>query len=76
MPTTLTVSHPCAAGFVSAAAGGGAASATPCLVFAAGQAMADLVVVAVGPDGSVLPSNGSAGATGLIADVTGYTTSG
>jgi len=73
---TLTVTHPSAAGFVSAAAGGGPASTTPAVVFAAGQTTANLVIVPVGPDGSVLLSNASAGPTQLIADVTGYITSG
>jgi hypothetical protein len=68
----LTVTNPKAGGFVTAYPSGGSRPNTSSLNFSAGQTVANLAVVPVGPDGTVELYNGSGGTIALVADVSGY----
>lgn len=69
---TVTVTSPQRSGYVTAFADRTSRPGTSNVNFAANQTIADLVVARVGTDGKVDLYNGSAGATQLIADVSGY----
>ncbi|GAB3557168.1 hypothetical protein GCM10027405_01440 [Arthrobacter alkaliphilus] len=68
----LTVTRPGSFGFVSALAPGTSSPNTSNVNFGMGQTVANSVTVPVGADGKVTLFNRSAGATDLIADVSGY----
>jgi hypothetical protein len=72
----LTAVAPRSAGHVTAYPSGSARPTASNLNFAAGQVVANLVVVKVGGDGRVALHNGSAGAAHLLADVAGYVVAG
>jgi hypothetical protein len=69
---TVTVVGPRAAGFLSVFGHGLPRPATSNLNFAAGQNVANLVVVAPGADGKVEVFNGSSAGANLLVDITGY----
>ena len=73
---TVTVTKPTAGGFIRAYPDGVQPGSTSSLNFAAGQTVANTVVVKVGIDGKVALYNGGAGSLQIIADVTGYILSG
>jgi hypothetical protein len=68
----MTVTEASSFGFVSAYASGSPQPNASNLNYAAGQTVANLVTVPVGPDGKVALFNRSAGTAQLIADVSGY----
>jgi hypothetical protein len=70
----LTVTGPKAGGYLTAYPSGTPRPSTSSLNFSAGQTVADLAVVPVGPDGTIELYNGSGGTAALIADVSGYFT--
>jgi hypothetical protein len=65
----VTVTGPTATSFVSVTPSGGSGTST--LNFVRGQTVPNLVVVPVGPDGSIRLYN-AAGSTHLIGDITGW----
>ena len=73
---TLTVTDAESGGFLTVYPEGDSLPPTSNLNFAAGATVATLVVVPVGPDGSIRVHNGSPGAVQVIVDVTGYYLSG
>lgn len=72
----LTVAGANSFGFVSAYASGTTRPNASNLNFSAGQIVPNLVTVPVGADGKVTLFNRSAGATQLLADISGYYLSG
>ena len=68
----LTVTQPTAGGYITAYPSGGSRPTTSSVNFTAGQTVANMAVVPVGPDGTIELYNGSAGTTALVADVSGY----
>ncbi|MFD7630680.1 hypothetical protein ACFV7Q_32450 [Streptomyces sp. NPDC059851] len=70
----LTATNTTAAGHVTAYAAGTEQPTTSNVNFAAGQSVPNMAIVPVSEDGYVELANRSAGATDLIADVTGYFT--
>src|ERR1700722_3719171 len=72
----VTVTAPTRLGFITAYADGTTMPVASNLNFVAGQTVANLVIAPVGGDGKVDLFNGSTGTTQLIADVSGYYTSG
>ena len=68
----VTVTQPTRAGWVSVFPDGTSRPATSNVNFAAGATVANLVVAAVGSDGSVDLYNGSGGTIQLIADISGW----
>jgi hypothetical protein len=69
---TVTVASPRTAGFLSIFGHGLPRPATSNLNFAAGQNVANLVIVAPGADGKVEVFNGSSAGTNILVDITGY----
>ena len=67
----VTAVTPTASGFLTAFPSGGAIPATSNLNFTAGQTVANLVIVPIGPDGQVGFYN-LAGSTDLVVDLEGY----
>ena len=72
----MTVTQPSSEGHISAAAAGGTANDASNLSFAAGQTVANLVMVKVGANGHVTLANSSTGTTHVVADVAGYVVAG
>ncbi|MBT2479701.1 PKD domain-containing protein [Streptomyces sp. ISL-94] len=68
----VTVTNPRAAGHLTVFPGGQAASTTSNLNFAAGQTVANSVIVPIGADGRIDVRNGSWAGTDVIVDVVGY----
>lgn len=72
----VTVVDPMAGGFVTAYPGGTAAPGASNLNFVAGQTVANLVVVKVGPGGTVRLRNGANAPVHLVADIQAYVIAG
>lgn len=72
----ITVTAPTAAGVLAAYPEGSAAPASSNLNWSAGETIANQVIVPVGADGEVDLVNHSNGTTQVVADVSGYYTSG
>lgn len=70
----LTVTAPTAVGTVTAYPDGITEPGTQNVSFVAGQTVATLAIVQLGPDGSVDLTNNSTGTTQFVADVAGYFT--
>lgn len=70
----VTVTAPTAGGYLAVYPGATAQPQASNLNFSAGETVPNLVIVPVGKDGTVSLTNGSAGTTALIADVSGYYT--
>ncbi|MER7467216.1 hypothetical protein [Streptomyces sp. NPDC097981] len=68
----LTVANPQEAGHLTAYPSGQAAPSTSSVNFAAGQTVANSVIVPVGPDGKITIRNGSWSAADVVTDVVGY----
>ena len=68
----VTVTGPTANGFLTAYPDGASLPNASNVIFAAGQTIPNLVLVAVGPDGKVDFHNSSAGTVQVIADLAGY----
>jgi hypothetical protein len=68
----LTVTGPTRSGYLTAYPDGGSRPVVSNLNFSSGQTVADLAVVPVGADGSILLYNGSIGTVQMIADLAGY----
>jgi hypothetical protein len=68
----VAVTQPAAPGFLQVWPGGAVAPDTSNLNFTSGQTVPNLVIVPVGPDGTVQFHNGSAGTVEVISDVVGY----
>ncbi|MFF3863801.1 hypothetical protein [Streptomyces sp. NPDC002209] len=68
----LTATNPRAAGHLTAYPSGQAAPATSSVNFAAGQTVANSVIVPIGPDGKITIRNGSWDRADVVADVVGY----
>ena len=68
----LTATTPTQGGLVTAWASGSAQPGVTDLSFRAGQTVAALALVALGPDGHVRIANRSTGTTQVLADVQGY----
>jgi len=73
---TVTVVNPQAGGYVTAWPSGQQRTSTSSLNFVAGQAIPNIVIVPVGPNGVIQLFNGSAGSVDLVVDVAGYIRSG
>ena len=70
--TTVTVTQPKAAGFITASAAGIPRPATSTINFDPGQTVSNMAILPLGSNGAVTLFNGSAGSTSLILDVTAY----
>ncbi|WUB00459.1 hypothetical protein OG974_30960 (plasmid) [Streptomyces sp. NBC_00597] len=68
----VTVTDPKGAGHLTAFPSGQQAPSTSSVNFAAGQTVANAVIVPVGPDGKINIRNGAWSPTDVIVDVTGY----
>ena len=68
----LTVTGSNRSGYLTAYPAGGSRPVVSNLNFSSGQTVADLAVVPVGADGSILLYNGSIGTVQMIADLAGY----
>jgi hypothetical protein len=68
----VTAANPTAAGFATVYPAGQAMPNASNLNFVAGQAVPNMVVVAVGPGGKVSLANNSPGTLDLVADLSGY----
>ena len=73
---TVTAAGSTAPGYLTVYPSGAARPGTSNVNFGRGQNVANTVTVPVGADGKIAVYNGSAGATDLIVDVTGYYTAG
>ena len=69
---TVAAVNPRAAGYVTAWASRSARPNTSTINFVAGQTVANLAYVPIGPDGSIQLANSSRGSVDLLADVAGY----
>ncbi|WP_162688458.1 MULTISPECIES: PKD domain-containing protein [unclassified Streptomyces] len=68
----LTVTNPKEAGHLTVYPGGQQAPSTSSVNFAAGQTVANSVIVPVGPDGKIVVRNGSWQPADVVIDVVGY----
>jgi hypothetical protein len=68
----LTVTESKSIGYLTAFASGTSTPNASNLSYQRGQAVANLAVVPVGPDGKVKITNTSSGSVQIIADVAGY----
>ncbi|MFF1340349.1 hypothetical protein ACFVYT_20955 [Streptomyces sp. NPDC058290] len=68
----VTVTDPKSSGHLTVFPGGQQAPSTSSVNFAAGQTVANAVIVPVGPDGRINVRNGAWSPTDVIVDVTGY----
>lgn len=68
----VTVTNPTQPGFITAYPDGAPAPTASNVNFAKGETIPNLVVVQVGPDGTVDLKNSSKGSVNLVADVVGY----
>ncbi len=72
----VTVTQPTAAGYLTVYPDGVSRPTTSNLNYSAGQTIPNLVIAPVGADGIIDLSNGSGGTVQIVADVSGYFTSG
>ena len=72
----VTVTRPTAGGYITVYPGGSNRPAVSNLNFSAGETVPNLVIVPVGSDGTVTLANESGGTVHLVADVSGYYTTG
>ncbi|MER6777416.1 MULTISPECIES: hypothetical protein [unclassified Streptomyces] len=68
----MTVTNPQEAGHLTAYPSGQAAPSTSSVNFAAGQTVANAVIVPVGPDGKITVRNGGWKPADVVIDVLGY----
>ncbi len=68
----VTVTQPRSAGYLTAYPGATSRPVASTLNFAAGQTLANMAVISVGTDGTVVVTNRSGGTAQIVVDVTGF----